>query len=135
LLPEVMLSHAGEKLTLVYETLDQPGKQVEMQIEPRRDKEDSRPVIGILPPRQLKLPPRSRGRQQRPVLSTSAAANARQAFDLRPGDTIVATSDPDHPEQVALLPLPLPGDRASELPYARELHRRWQLLADQPMRV
>jgi regulator of sigma E protease len=133
--PEVMLSHAGEKLTLVYEPLDQPGKLVKIQIEPRRDKDDTRPVIGISPPNQLKLRPRARGKLQRPVLYASAAAFARQPFDLRPGDTIVATTDPDHPDQVSPLPTPLPGDRESEYQHAQELHRRWQLLADMPMVV
>ncbi len=133
--PEVMLSRAGEKLTLIYETLDQPGKPVEIQIEPRSDKDDTQPVIGIRPPDQLKLPPRARGRQQRPVLSTGAAAFARQAFDLRSGETIVATTDPEHPDQVSELPPLVPGKQESEEEHAQELLRRWQLLADKPMVV
>jgi regulator of sigma E protease len=131
--PEVMLSPAGQELQLVYEPLDQPGKRVPIAIEPRRDKDDMRPIIGISPPRQLKLLPKGRGRQQRPVFHGSPAAWARQPFDYRPDDTIVATTDPDNPDQVTDLPALVAADPESRQRHALELHRRWQLLAGKAM--
>jgi regulator of sigma E protease len=96
--PEVMLSSKGEKLPLVYELPDQPGKQFSILIEPRRNAKDKRPVIGLTPPYELKLPPKTKRRTITPVLQTSAAAQAQPPFEL--GDTIIGVTDPDHPDRI-----------------------------------
>jgi regulator of sigma E protease len=95
--PEVMFSSKGQKLTFVYVP---PGsdKPEQTQLEPRRDEKDSRPVIGIAPASQLKFFPKRRRSKAVPVLNTSAAAEANPPFEL--GDTIVATTDPDHPDRL-----------------------------------
>lgn len=103
LMPVVMTSSEGQKLTFVYERPDQPGKLVEIVIEPRRDKDDLRPLIGVSPPQEMKLATRPLARQDRPVLATSAAAQADKPFQF--GDEIVGTTDPDQPDRVTPLPL------------------------------
>ncbi|MFL5244420.1 MAG: site-2 protease family protein [Gemmataceae bacterium] len=99
---EVMLSDKGEQLAVA---TWQPGeKPRQTTIMPRRDSNDSRPVIGIIPVNQLKLLPREAKRvRPSPVRLVSAAAYARQ-LELREGDQILSTTDPS--DRADMLPLP-----------------------------
>lgn len=125
--PAVMLSQAGEQLTMVYSPHDRPTERVEIQIEPRRDKDDTRPVIGVRPSMEVKLPPKPYRTHQLPVLMTSAAAKAEPPFEF--GDTIVGTTDPDHPDKVK----PLPVDPHDQEPDFFVYRERMDRLAGKPV--
>jgi regulator of sigma E protease len=123
----VMLSQQGQKLPLAYKSLD--GSVHEIEIEPRCDDNDLNPVIGVIPSWKLKLLTNDFQKQREfPYHYFSAAAAAREV-DLRPGDVILATSDPDHPE--TLKPLALEG--ADQGFNYDELGRRLLRLAGTPM--
>lgn len=119
-------SREGEKVTLIYR-LPPDTEEYRADVEPRAG--DGRPVIGISPANSAELPPRSAlgGLYDSPVEHNSPAAAARAAFDLRPGDTVVATTDPDNPD--VLSPLPA-NDRQQNL---FELSQRWQRRAGRPL--
>jgi regulator of sigma E protease len=125
---EVMLSSHGEYLPFEFHEPGKPPTRVE--ILPRRDKDDLAPVIGVTGPSELKLIPKSRRPQAMPVLHDSAAAQAQPAFEF--SDAVIATTDPEHPEQVKLLP-PDPRVPDSGLPDYFEFRRRMQLLAGKPV--
>jgi membrane-associated protease RseP (regulator of RpoE activity) len=92
----------------------------QVDLVPRRDENDSSPVIGLLAPSQLRLIPPIKGSSKRgPVTEGSAAAAARR-LPLEPGEVIVACSDPKQPDQLA------PLDKEDD--YA-ELARRLRALA------
>jgi len=117
----VSLSSKNETLNLVYHV---PGEEArDIQIEPRREKDDQYPVIGIMPIFEPKLPPKSVRKAMRiPAVRESAAARAQPPFDF--GDKIIAATDPANPAQVT----PLPADHPMN-----ELQRRFNLLAGKPM--
>jgi regulator of sigma E protease len=129
LLYEVMLSPKGEKLTLVYEVPSDPGKLVNIKIEPRREKDELRPIIGITTAWSLNLPDKQR-RQLPVVRPGSAAADANPPFEL--GDTIVATTDPDNPDKILALPRD-PRDPQGKQGDYFEFRRRLKRLAGKPM--
>jgi S1-C subfamily serine protease len=127
LLPKVMHSRAGEKLTLVYQARSQPPKTIE--IEPRRRKGDSMPLIGISPPDELELKDnKSRKAGLPPVLVQSAANQASPAFAF--SDAILATTDPDHPDTIKPLP---PNPFAPDRKDYYEFYKRLVRLEGQPM--
>ncbi|MBV9126294.1 MAG: site-2 protease family protein, partial [Planctomycetes bacterium] len=138
--PEVMLSRKGEELPLWYRS-PVPGRPVqewplkESTIEPRREANSTHPVIGVSPPPELELlPVKVKDQVQAPVILDSAAAHADPPFQW--GDTIVATTDPDHPDQVAELPWDTREE--STQPHSRdyfEFHRRMQLLEGKPVTI
>jgi len=131
LLPEVGLSAEGRKLPFVVVTPE--GKRLSTEIEPRLAKGDRRPVIGLMTPAEPRLVPQ-RGAQKRlrPVGYSSAAAKAREV-PLKPGDRVVATTDPDRPDEPgAMLDLkPVTGQDYD----FKEFNRRLELLAGKPMTV
>jgi membrane-associated protease RseP (regulator of RpoE activity) len=88
----VMLSDAGERVPFLFEA---PGRsQRSVTIEPRKTKGENRPIIGLNPPAELKLPAeRDLDRPVGPVMRGSAAAAAR-ALDLKPDDTLLAATNP-----------------------------------------
>ena len=129
LLYEVMLSPKGENLTLVYEVPSDPGKPVNITIEPRREKDELRPIIGITTAWSLNLPDKQR-RQLPVVRPGSAAAEANPPFEL--GDTIVATTDPDNPDKILALPRD-PRDPQGKQGDYFEFRRRLKRLAGKPM--
>lgn len=125
---EVMLSTKGEQLPLV---VSQPGEAPrEIKITPRRISTDSKPVIGIVPATQLKLIPNSPRFRPLPVRLGSAAALARE-LDLKPGDRVLATTNPADPKDMLELSVSQPG-RTLEW---ETLCKRFRQLADQPIRV
>src|SRR5262249_9360700 len=102
LLYYVMLSTSGERITLV---VDQPGDSGPrtVEIEPRRESTDSKPVIGVTTPQRLQLATARYTRKKlNPVFGPAAAA---RRLDLQPGDVVKAASDPEQGGQVTPLPL------------------------------
>jgi regulator of sigma E protease len=135
-------STQGEKIKLVY--LVYPPKsdshaeptRYEIEIEPRKEKNDPKPMIGLAFASCLELwPEQYRKEIGQLVLAHSPAAAVRSAVAIRPGDEIVAATDPEHPEQVTNLPEVKPGDANSRQKQAAELARRFQALAGKPMTV
>jgi regulator of sigma E protease len=132
---EVMLSLKGELLPLVYAVPGGPSRALE--IEPRLEKEDTRPVIGIAPPLELKLPDKIKG-YLHPVRATGAAAQANPPFEF--GQTIVGTTDPDQseslyrPEKVAKLPVDPRYPEGGQGDFF-EFRRRLKKLAGKPIIV
>ncbi len=100
LMAQVMLSRKDEQLPFSYGF---PGQTpVETTIEPRNNKEDGRPIIGMGGPDSLKLlPEQAKKELAMPVLQQSAAAHANPPFQF--GDEIIGCTDPAT-GQVTLLP-------------------------------
>ena len=121
--PEVMLSWRGQALPFVY---NQPGgPKHEIDIIPRREENSTHPVIGVAPPPELQLPPKSAADDlETPWLHDSAASQARPRFEF--GDEIIATTDPEHVKEVSLLQ-PDPRNTQRQEPdyfeYERRMHR------------
>jgi regulator of sigma E protease len=98
----------------------------------RRNKEDTRPIIGIRPPDQLQLWPRKMQKtRELPAYYHSAAANASPPFQF--DDVIIGTTDPKHPEDLDRVePLPVdPRTRSndpSQLDYFEFRRRMHQLV-------
>jgi regulator of sigma E protease len=107
---------------------------IHTQIEPRRDEGDPRPVIGITPPMELELfPAKYRQEREMPVVYTSAAAKANPPFEF--GDSIIATSDQDQPDQISPLPRdPLNSDDLEKHDYF-SFQRRLFRLAGREMTI
>lgn len=103
-MPEVTNSTEGQQILLVYEAPGEPDKPYRTMIEPRKEKSDSRPLIGIVMIDQPRLIPKKGGRVSNlpPVWLGSAAAQAEPPFEY--GDVIVGMTDPAKPDQVTLLP-------------------------------
>lgn len=127
-MPEVTNSTEGQQIPLVYETPDEPGKLHRTLIEPRKEKSDPRPLIGITMIDQPRLIPKKGSRASLPpVWLGSAAANAEPPFEF--GDVIIGMTDPNKPDQVTLLP---PDPRHPDDPRQAdvlEMRRRLDLLA------
>jgi regulator of sigma E protease len=127
----VALSRAKDEIP--FEVMLPGGTVRSMKMEPRRNEEDSNPVIGVAPPKQLKIFPRSfvDPTLQSPNEKGSPADLAGFEF----GDEIVATSDPDNPKELK----PLPQDPRAPKNMTREnyfeFQRRMQLLADKDVVV
>ncbi len=128
---EVMSTSKGERIKLVSQYGSQPPQALE--IEPRKDDNDSRPVVGISPANRLQLQTR-RGIDPSvigPYYPNTPAADAEPGLQF--GDTIVACSDPAAPSH-AVTELPddprFPGhDRHDYFAF----RRRMQELAGEPV--
>jgi membrane-associated protease RseP (regulator of RpoE activity) len=118
----VVLSSAGERIPFTFQMPG--GSELKLDLLPRRDESDLNPVIGVSASEQLKLYP-DPGRKTAilPVVAGSAAAAARP-LGLRPGDVVVASTDPDHAGEIR--DLPADGDQRY-----RELARRLKRLVGQ----
>ncbi|MCS6850317.1 MAG: site-2 protease family protein [Gemmataceae bacterium] len=125
----VVLSGRDAKLPLVY---GWPGRQpIETVIEPRRDEDDDKPVIGVRPAESLTLAEKRQLRERKaPVSIGSAAAAAQPPFTF--GDRIIATTDPARPGEVTPLP-PDPRRPGSDARDFFEFQKRMRLLAGQPV--
>src|SRR5207248_10176374 len=94
-------------------------------IEPKKTVEDSRPLIGIAPPRELKLVSSEIQKEHElPVFYQSAAARAEPPFEF--DDEIVGTTDPKDTKRVTDLP---PDPRHPGFPDYFEFLRRMDELA------
>jgi regulator of sigma E protease len=127
----VMGTSDRERLPFIFQLPSGPVQQLE--IEPRLDKDDKKPMIGLQPAERLTLrtrkglDPGTKG----PFFPGSAAADIGLQF----GDNIIACSDPDAPKH-AVTPLPddprMPGKGQHDY-FAFE--RRMKLLAGEAVTV
>ncbi len=101
LMVAVMTSRPGEKVLMVVKYPGQSPRSLE--IEPRKDSKDDRPLIGVLSTERLQLATRRDldPSMRHPVAFESAAARAEPPFEF--GDIIIATTDPDDPSKVTPL--------------------------------
>jgi regulator of sigma E protease len=142
----VALSSEGARIPFVFRTPD--GKEFKVELEPRLEKTDLMPVIGVSPSYRLKLwPAQARKHRELPVVYTSAASRAKavspssavgQGFEF--DDAIIGTTDPDQPEATydPRKVTDLPPDPFGETKEARdpfEFRRRMKLLAGKPVVV
>lgn len=131
----VVRSQDGETVKMVYR-VPPDTREHEVVIMPRVAHGAGRPVVGLEPSDSVVLAAKYQcGERSHPVRMESAAAAARLAFDVRPGDVITATSDPEHPDQMLALPASDPKDPTSEQRHRFELTRRWMHFAGMPMTV
>jgi regulator of sigma E protease len=139
LMPEVMGSQKGQQLPLVFSRPGEPPRST--WIEPRRDKRDTRPMIGVAPPQGLSLPP-PEAQKEREIPVYYQLYRAVQEHDPQQprfqwGDTIIGTTDPDQPDRVKELPLD-PRDPECERTGRRdffEFQRRLALLAGKEVTI
>ncbi len=126
----VMNSTDGEKIPFAYRLQGQDA--VSLDVEPRLEKTDMRPVIGIQPPNRLMLATRRYLDPTMPVpaYANTSAAKAAPALDY--GDRVVGTTDPDDPAKIKDLPDDprYPGKGQADF---FEFDRRMQQLAGQPV--
>ena len=126
----VMTSTEGEKIKLVAKGSGDDTSSLDITIEPRKNKKDSNPVIGIQPSSIPKFGSRKDviPSASSPAYPSTPASKANPAFQF--DDVIVGTTDPQDPAKIA----PLPDDprKPSQKDYF-EFIRRMQLLADKPV--
>jgi regulator of sigma E protease len=128
----VMLSDKGQQIPFVFEAPGQGPRTI--TIEPRKLKGEKRPIIGLNPPSELKLPAKRDVEQAGgPVLRDSSAAAARE-LDLKPGDTLLAATDAMslNPVEAAARDAMTDLDRHDP---AADLAQRLLQLAGKPVRV
>ncbi|HEV2949962.1 MAG TPA: site-2 protease family protein [Gemmataceae bacterium] len=128
ILPVTMNSKKDEPIQIAFGPPGLPEEKWHRDtIVARREKEDSRPVIGIVPAYQLKLfAGKMRKGPELPAYYHSAAAKAAPAFQF--DDLIVGTSDPQDLDQVIPLPLdprciPEDPDHFDYFEFRRRLHQ------------
>jgi regulator of sigma E protease len=131
---EVTTSSKGEPIPFDYHLPG--GKPQSVEIEPRRNKDDLWPVIGLAAPYEPKLveskhlSPSTRELVRAPALQESAAAFAQPPLQF--GDRIVGTTDPDHPDRVKPLPIDPRDPQGKKLDYF-EFSRRMKLVEGKPV--
>jgi regulator of sigma E protease len=103
LLFTVMVSRPDEKISFVTQA---PGGAAPRTVDlvPRKDENDPKPVIGVLPADKLELTPPKYKKLVPFVVRPGSPAAAARPLGLRPGDVVLATTDPDHPDQLKDLP-------------------------------
>lgn len=137
--PITMRSQKDEAIKVVFGPPGLPEeKWAPETIVARKDKDDTRPIIGIGPLYELKLwPNKMRRYHELPVIYHSSAAIAVPAFQF--DDVIVGTTDPQHPDDLDQIE-PLRGDprfRHEDPPHLDyfEFRRRLHQLAGKPMTI
>lgn len=125
LMTTVMGTVHGQEVPIVFKR-PQDAKPIEIEIEPRLTRQNTRPVIGILPAQSLSLEQARLASPtfKRPVTRTGAASKAEPPFEF--DDRIVATTDPDRPTQIKELPLDPRnpnGKQRDYFEYARRMKR------------
>ncbi|HVS35746.1 MAG TPA: site-2 protease family protein [Gemmataceae bacterium] len=124
----VALSWSETPISLDYMTRD--GKTVHVSLLPRRDANDTQPVIGVSPPSKLVLPPKKYlDDYDRPARRGSPADKAR-VMDLGADDVVTAASDPDQHDAVTTL-VPDPAKGTQDV--WSELCRRMSGMGDREM--
>lgn len=129
-LSAVVNTREGQRLDLVYGPYGAgPEAWTRVQIEPRREADDPKPMTGIVLIQRLHLLPDEFVRlRQYPYQYGSAAAAAR-VLKLQPGDVVIASSDPARPDVMKDLPTVSGGTNFGEL------CRRMRRLVGRPMSI
>jgi RIP metalloprotease RseP len=123
----VALSGNKEPIKFVFQSPGGVGTPLVVDLEPRKDLNDSFPVIGVAPLSRLKLFPKEAQKyRELPVTYTSSAAFAR-VIDLKPGDSVVRI----HGMKASILASAI-AQLASAIGQAGSLQNPWQpaLLAE-----
>ncbi len=123
----VALSWWEAPISVEYKTLD--GQTVQTTITPRRDANDTQPVIGVSPPSKLVLPPKRYIEDYDRPARRGSPADVARVIDLGPGDIVTAASDPDQHEGVT----DLARDPAKKTFDAAELCRRMSRMGGREM--
>jgi len=132
LMTVTMATVAGQELPVVFQR-PEDKEPTSVEIEPMLSKgEDSRPMIGLSPSSRaiLKLRRDVPSSMTHPVAPKSAASAATPAFEF--GDQIVATTDPEHPNQIKELPVDKRKPNSDQRDFF-ELSQRMQSLAGKEM--
>ena len=131
---KVILSAKGEELPFTFRIYGDNGEMREERtvgLLPRLEADDPNPVVGVLPPVQLRLFPKpEKDLGLLPVVKGSPAMAARP-IPVRKDEIIIAATDPDHPESVTEIKHNL---KAGTFDY-RDLSRRVLALAGKKMVV
>lgn len=129
LMTSVVFTREGEKVKFIGRRANDP-EPLELDIIPRLDKGDTRPMIGVGPAPRLELYTRRLmgSRSAGPYWEGSPASRATPK--LRHGDKIIATTDPDEPSKVTDLPKDLRNQQKDQKDYF-EFQRRMIRLAGQ----
>lgn len=127
----VINSLASDRIQMTYVTHDKKGAATShtTDIEPRLDKSDTKPIIGVAPPSRLQFIS-GRGLEEGPYFAGTPAHKARFHY----GDVIVAMTDPDDPSRITDLPEDPRNPGQGQRDYF-EFLRRMDLLADQHVTV
>jgi regulator of sigma E protease len=121
---DVMSAPAGKAIPFVFELPDR--EKIPIELTPRLDPTDDKPVIGVRPPPRLILPPHYPADEGHPPYRLHSAAAAARVVDLHPGDVVVAATDPGKNGQITKL---APDDALADL--AGRMQD--STLADQPL--
>jgi regulator of sigma E protease len=126
---EVASAPAGRAIPFVFEATDR--RKLEVELTPRLDPGDEKPVIGVGLAQRARLQnARYFAGSGHPPYALQTPAAAARVVDLRPGDVLVAATDPARGGAVTPLP-------AEPRPALAELARRMRdpALADKPLTV
>lgn len=129
LMTSVVFSGTNEKVKFIGKRVDDP-EYIELDIIPRLEKGDMRPMIGVGPASRLELATRRLmgSKSAGPFWEGSPAS--RGTPKLQHGDKIIATTDPDEPAKVKELPKDPRNDQKDQKDYF-EFQRRMIRLAGQ----
>ncbi len=89
----VMLSREGEAVPFVFRAPGEAERAV--SVVPRKGRNDSNPVIGVRWPGEMKTPGRRDADGMRVPALRGTAAEAARDLGLKPGDVVLAATDPD----------------------------------------
>lgn len=129
---KVILTGSGEKVRFGY-TVPPNTEETVAWVEPVLAKGAKRPMVGLSPPESASLWGSDLARRRGMKSATrrhSAATGAQAAFAFRPGDTIVAMTDPKNASRkVTELAAPVTiGDPKTQYDNALDLSQRWEKL-------
>jgi regulator of sigma E protease len=130
---KVVLSGKGEELSFTFKEFGDNGEAIAERtigLTPRLESSDQNPVVGVLPPTQLRLLRKQESDVFRPVRKASASAAARP-IPVEKDEVIVAATDPDHPDTVTKIQHDL---KSGTFDY-QELSRRVLALREKKMVV
>ena len=127
----VMLAGRGEAIPFTFRDPDHPEREIQVDLVPRREDGSLAPMIGVSSPAKLELGLSARLKRNypRPVVSNSPAAAARPV-DLKPGDVVLETTDPDKPDSITPLKR---GARAGT--WDQQFARRLSKLSGKPLKL
>jgi regulator of sigma E protease len=122
----VRFAPAGKSVPFVFEGVNK--EKLAVDLIPRLEPTDDNPVIGVGQPNRLQLwkAPGEQTEKAHPSLRLQSPSAFARVVDLRPGDRVVAASDPKGGETL----IDLPADPQLAL---TELGRRMETLAGKPM--